>query len=66
MLRIPIVAPLATAIQKIAYIYQQILTRKLKLIYYKGVDFLQKIGKQTIKFDNPPSILECASIVGPK
>jgi len=28
--------------------------------------FLQKIGKQTIKFDNPPTILECASIVGPK
>ena len=27
---------------------------------------MQKIGKQTIKFDNPPSILECASIVGPK
>lgn len=28
--------------------------------------FLQKIGKQTIKFDNPPSIVDCASIVGPK
>ncbi len=27
---------------------------------------MQKIGKQTIKFTNPPSILECASIVGPK
>ena len=27
---------------------------------------MQKIGKQTIKFDNPPTILECASIVGPK
>lgn len=32
----------------------------------KGVDFLKKIGKQTIKFDNPPTILECNSIVGPK
>ena len=27
---------------------------------------MQKIGKQTIKFDTPPTILECASIVGPK
>ena len=27
---------------------------------------MQKLGKQTIKFDNPPTILECASIVGPK
>ena len=27
---------------------------------------MQKLGKQTIKFDNPPSITECASIVGPK
>ena len=27
---------------------------------------MQKIGKQTIKFDNPISILETASIVGPK
>jgi len=27
---------------------------------------LQKLGKQTIKFDNPPTILDCASIVGPK
>ena len=27
---------------------------------------MQKIGKQTIKFDNPPSILETACIVGPK
>ena len=27
---------------------------------------MQKIGKQTIKFDNPPSIVDCASIVGPK
>lgn len=31
-----------------------------------GDDFLKKIGKQTIQFDNPPTILECASIVGPK
>ena len=66
MIRITLVRNEVQAIQKIAYIYQQILTRKLKLIYYKGVDFLQKIGKQTIKFDNPPTILECASIVGPK
>ena len=27
---------------------------------------MKKIGKQTIKFDNPPTILECSSIVGPK
>ena len=27
---------------------------------------MQKIGKQTIKFENPPTIAECASIVGPK
>ena len=27
---------------------------------------MQKLGKQTIKFDNPPSILSTASIVGPK
>ena len=27
---------------------------------------MQKIGKQTIKFDAPPTIIECASIVGPK
>ena len=27
---------------------------------------MQKLGKQTIKFDTPPSIIETASIVGPK
>ena len=27
---------------------------------------MQKLGKQTIKFDNPPTILNTASIVGPK
>ncbi len=27
---------------------------------------MQKLGKQTIKFDNPPTIVDCASIVGPK
>ena len=27
---------------------------------------MKKIGKQTIQFDNPPTIYECASIVGPK
>lgn len=27
---------------------------------------MQKIGKQTIKFDNPPTIAQTASIVGPK
>ena len=27
---------------------------------------MQKLGKQTIKFETPPTILECASIVGPK
>ena len=27
---------------------------------------MKKIGKQTIKFDTPPTISECASIVGPK
>ena len=28
--------------------------------------FCKNYGKQTIKFDNPPTILETASIVGPK
>ena len=27
---------------------------------------MKKLGKQTIKFDNPPCITEVASIVGPK
>ena len=27
---------------------------------------MRKIGKQSILFDNPPTILETASIVGPK
>lgn len=27
---------------------------------------MKKIGKQTIQFDTPPTILDCASIVGPK
>lgn len=27
---------------------------------------MKKLGKQTVKFDNPPTVLECASIVGPK
>ena len=27
---------------------------------------MQKLGKQTIKFDNPPTITNCSSIVGPK
>ena len=27
---------------------------------------MQKLGKQTIKFDNPPKIIETASVVGPK
>lgn len=27
---------------------------------------MERLGNQTIKFTNPPSILECASIVGPK
>ena len=27
---------------------------------------MQKLGKQTIKFDTPPSITSVASIVGPK
>ncbi len=27
---------------------------------------MKKIGSQTIKFDNPPTLLECSSIVGPK
>ena len=27
---------------------------------------MEKIGKQTIKFNTPPTILDCASIVGPK
>ena len=32
----------------------------------EGEDFLEKLGKQTIKFNTPPTIVECASIVGPK
>lgn len=27
---------------------------------------MQKLGKQTIRFDTPPTITECSSIVGPK
>ena len=27
---------------------------------------MEKLGKQTRKFNTPPTILECASIVGPK
>lgn len=27
---------------------------------------MQKIGKQTIKFEHPPTIVDCATIVGPK
>ena len=27
---------------------------------------MKKLGKQTIKFDHPPTIVECATIVGPK
>ena len=27
---------------------------------------MKKVGNQSISFDNPPTILECASIVGPK
>ena len=27
---------------------------------------MEKIGKQTVRFNNPPTILECSSIVGPK
>ncbi len=27
---------------------------------------MERLGTQTIKFTTPPSILECASIVGPK
>ena len=30
------------------------------------MNFLERLGKQTIKFTTPPSIIECASIVGPK
>ena len=30
------------------------------------MNFLERLGRQTIKFTTPPSILECASIVGPK
>ena len=32
----------------------------------QGDDILEKLGKQTIKFNTPPTILDCASIVGPK
>ena len=27
---------------------------------------MERLGKQTIKFTTPPTILECSSIVGPK
>ena len=27
---------------------------------------MERLGKQTIKFNTPPTILDCASIVGPK
>ena len=27
---------------------------------------MQKNGKQTIKFEHPPTIVDCATIVGPK
>lgn len=27
---------------------------------------MERLGKQTIKFNNPPTITEVASIVGPK
>ena len=27
---------------------------------------MKKIGKQTIQFDNPPTVLATSSIVGPK
>lgn len=32
----------------------------------KGDFYMHKIGKQTVCFDNPPIILQTASIVGPK
>lgn len=36
-------------------------------IYWKGkIKYMNKLGKQTIKFDTPPTILQTASIVGPK
>ena len=42
----------------------------IKFYWYKTTEwsfyFMKKLGKQTIKFDNPPTILECATIVGPK
>ena len=38
---------------------------KLNLIFER-ILFMEKLGKQSIKFNNPPSILECATIVGPK
>ena len=40
---------------------------KLLLIYLnkKGI-IMKRVGLQTIIFDNPPTILETSSIVGPK
>ena len=32
----------------------------------KEMIFLEKLGKQTIRFNSPPTIVECSSIVGPK
>jgi len=38
----------------------------LFLIVNERKNIMQKLGKQTIKFDNPPTILETACIAGPK
>ena len=34
--------------------------------FRRELNILERLGKQTIKFTTPPTILECASIVGPK
>ena len=40
--------------------------KPVPLVSFQGDDILEKLGKQTIKFNTPPTILDCASIVGPK
>ncbi len=42
------------------------LTLTIKIETKKGDKTMQKLGKQTVKFDTPPTIVQTASIVGPK
>ena len=38
----------------------------INIFLFLGGFILERIGEQTIKFENPPTIVEAASIVGPK